>query len=325
MRFGIVFILSLVMISSCASDNNYKVESTGNPYEVFVIATQDQQHGILGDTLRSVFGRFVPMLNQEESRLDVKFVTKASMSQLISKHRNLILIRISDTIKKSNISADFDIKSSPQILMYMDSPSQDSLAAYISANGEKILTIFEEQELLRFKNRILNHPAKDVNKRIEEMFGFSVVVPKGYVLRNKVGDNFMWISYETPRTSQGVVIYTYPYDSSTKFNAAEVESMRNSFVSNIPGPLDGSYMTTSTEMTPEIIVVKMGGREWIEMRGLWDVKGDFMGGPFVSYSTIDKPNNRVVVFDFYVYSPKFDKRNYLKQLEAIIQTVNFKQ
>ena len=61
------------------------------------------------------------------------------------------------------------------------------------------------------------------------------------------------------------------------------------------------------------------------MRGFWDVEKAFMGGPFVSYSTIDTKTGYVVTFDCYVYAPKLPphKRNLLHSLEHLLYTIQF--
>jgi hypothetical protein len=60
-----------------------------------------------------------------------------------------------------------------------------------------------------------------------------------------------------------------------------------------------------------------------ELRGLWQVEGDFMGGPYVNYSLVDAQKNRVICIDGYVYAPKFDKREFLREQEALIKTITF--
>ena len=54
-----------------------------------------------------------------------------------------------------------------------------------------------------------------------------------------------------------------------------------------------------------------------------DVENNFMGGPFISYSSVDIANRRVVTIDCYVFSPKNPKRNLMRQLENLVYTVKF--
>ncbi len=82
-------------------------------------------------------------------------------------------------------------------------------------------------------------------------------------------------------------------------------------------------MTTSTVFAPQYHLLRLEGRLWFEMRGFWDVEGDFMGGPFVSYTTIDEGRNRVVTLDTYVFSPKHPKRNYVRETEHLLHLIRF--
>ena len=53
------------------------------------------------------------------------------------------------------------------------------------------------------------------------------------------------------------------------------------------------------------------------------MKNDFMGGPFVHYAIVDTNRNEIIHLDGFVYAPKFNKREYLRELEALIRTVSF--
>jgi hypothetical protein len=60
-----------------------------------------------------------------------------------------------------------------------------------------------------------------------------------------------------------------------------------------------------------------------EVRGLWEVKKDFMGGPFISYTFVDTKNNRVITLDGYVFAPGERKHDLLKQVQAILLSFEF--
>lgn len=150
-------------------------------------------------------------------------------------------------------------------------------------------------------------------------------VPKGYVLA-KQEEDFLWARYEYPTASQGFFVYSYPYEGPESLTPEALVAARNRFAARIPGPSDGSYMTTSDAFAPGYRMFRLEGRLWCELRGFWDVKGDFMGGPFVSYTTVDTENNRVFTLDCYVYAPDLNKprkRNYVRGVEHLLYTVTF--
>ena len=70
-------------------------------------------------------------------------------------------------------------------------------------------------------------------------------------------------------------------------------------------------------------VLNLKNNYTIEIRGLWNVYGDFMGDPFLSLTVLDEKRKRVITVDGYVYAPKFNKRNYLRQVEAILYSLEF--
>ncbi|HNZ72795.1 MAG TPA: DUF4837 family protein, partial [Prolixibacteraceae bacterium] len=61
----------------------------------------------------------------------------------------------------------------------------------------------------------------------------------------------------------------------------------------------------------------------VEVRGLWQVENDFMGGPFVSLSILDVLKRRVVTVEGFVYAPANKKRNLLQQVEAMAYSLKF--
>jgi hypothetical protein len=144
----------------------------------------------------------------------------------------------------------------------------------------------------------------------------------------------VWISQEFPTASQGFFIYKYPYEGEQSLSAKALVKARNRFASRIPGPKEGSFMTTVNKIPdetgleyvpymPEYRTMRIGSQPWIEMVGLWDVENYFMGGPFVSYTTVNSRTNEVITIDCYVYSPKVEKRNMLRELQALVHLIDF--
>jgi len=89
----------------------------------------------------------------------------------------------------------------------------------------------------------------------------------------------------------------------------------------VGGENPGSYMSTELQVLPTFRSFKLNGTYTAELRGLWKVEGDFMGGPFISISQLDESKNRVVTVEGFVYAPKYNKRNYVRQLEAILYSL----
>ena len=90
---------------------------------------------------------------------------------------------------------------------------------------------------------------------------------------------------------------------------------------HIPGSKEGMYMITEAAYTPSTISTKILGKNAYETRGKWEVKNDFMAGPFLNYAIIDEKNNRLLVVEGFTYAPSVNKREFLFELEAIAKSL----
>lgn len=294
----------------------------GAPYEVVAVCTQPQWESPLGDTLRVILRAQDPYLNSAEPLFSLFQVTPRNLTKIVSDHRNRIDIDIDPRYEQAVAEVAYDVTASPQILVTLKAPSEAVLTDYLSENRESLVQLFEKTERDRDVNYARNYNEKFIGEQIENTFGIRMNVPKGYVLAKQTAD-FMWIRYEYPSASKGFMLYSYPYEGKMSLSDGELQAKRLKFAREIPGPSEGSYMTTSPVFPPQYRMVKIGDRTWAELRGFWDVENDFMGGPFVSYSTVDEASGRVLTIDGYIYSPKLDKRNFMREVEHLVYMIDF--
>lgn len=321
-----VFAVALICLTAACRDNGRegKVVSQGSPYEIIVVCSQDKWEGPLGDTIRAALNEPVKMINNAEPMYTVLRVMPNAFDGLIAKHRNILYIDTGAEYSEPRMLAEYNLYSAPQIIVKVIGPDTRTLTQYVAEHTYELQTVFEIAERDRAVALNQRYGEKSVADAVERQFGFEMKFTKGFSVRNSIADkNFLWISNEHPLASQGVVIYSYPYSGTSDFTVDSLVAARDRFVALIPGENPGSHMVTADVIEPVVKHMRIRGRVWTEMRGFWDVKGDFMGGPFVSYSTIDKENARVVVIDLYLYSPDKPKRNYLRQLEHLVYGVKF--
>lgn len=322
----LAFLLATLFVTtSCGERKGVKYESTGKPYEVVVVIPSQEWKSQVGDTLKSVLLERVDLLNQKEPHFDVVPVIPSAFKNLMQRHRNIIMVNIGSEYPEPAIVAAYDVYAQPQIIMEVSGPNDSTVTDFIWQRRDEIQKVIDFAERDRYVASITKQTNQKINDEIFEKFGFRMSIPKEYKVRNSQ-DDFMWISYELRVSSQGIVIYSYPYTGKSDFELDSLISKRNQFVSKIPGEVDKTHMGTTFiegEMEPELRHVRIDGRFWAELSGFWEVKGDFMGGPFRSYSTLDVANRRVVCIDTYAFAPNLRKRNYVRQLENLIYTVKF--
>ena len=139
----------------------------------------------------------------------------------------------------------------------------------------------------------------------------------------KRGKGFVWLSDNAASGMQSICVYSYPgYDRSTPTLVAKRDSVMRA---NIPGEEDGMYMRTSRRAPVYGKETNSNGRRATELRGLWEMAGDAMGGPFVCIATADSSRGRTIVAEGFVYAPEKTKRNLIRQIEAALHTLQPKK
>lgn len=323
-----LFLATMLVATVLTSCNSNKVrekmlpEVSGAAGEV-VLVIEDEVWKSSVDTILNIICEDVPGLPQSEPMFDLVHIPNSAFSEIFQRHRNIVICKIMAD-STPGITVAHDIWAKPQTVVKITAPSAKEFDNIICQNGDKLTGILLKAEQDRIIKNYSTFPDREVQARLEKSCGINLIIPKGYTYDMDT-NNFVWISHETPEISQGIFVYYYDYTDTLAFTRDRLIATRNQMTKNyVGGPRDGSYMTTV--MYDDVTTFRsysLHGKYTAELRGLWETRGDFMGGPFVSISQYDEKRNRIVTVDGYVYAGKKDKRNYMRQVEAIMSTMQF--
>ena len=200
----------------------------------------------------------------------------------------------------------------------MSAATAENAQALLESEGETVVAVIEQAERDRVIANTRRYEERSLAPQVREIMGGSPHFPSGYKLKKKT-DNFIWIADEKQYTNQGVFIYKYPATESEPFTLQNIIRHRNEFLKeNVPGMFEGTYMITADYIPPTVSYLQYKGRSFAQCRGFWEVYNDFMGGPFVSHSFYSKDGKDIIVLEAFVYAPKYDKRQYLRQVESLL-------
>ena len=263
-------------------------------------------------------------LPEAEPEYTLIFIPEKSFSKFLQTHRNVLIMDIKPENERSKVETLRNVWSHPQRVIKVKACSDTAFISLFAKHCEAIKELFNQNERARFsaQNALSRNTA--VEKMLVENFGIKMVISKDFYQAKKMTD-FVWLRSETNANSLGLMIYTYPYKDTSEVTLNALLDTRDRYTKlYIPGPVAGSYMTIEREFYESLSrKILFKGMYALETRGLWKTKGDFMGGPFVNYTIVDAPRQRIVVFDGYVYYPNKSKRNYIRQLESIIWGAEF--
>lgn len=319
---SLVLLLVCFALISCNGNRGSKIEPiTGKSNEIVIVIGKEIWKGETGNLMRGILAQPQSSLPQNEPLFTLIDVPPDGFINLFKSHRNIITVKISSTFTEPKVEFTHDMWAYPQAVINIQASSTDNFDELFSANREKIIGYFLNAERERLKKTYLDAHEKSVYNTLDKEFGIKLYVPTGFKMVKK-NSSFAWIRYDDQQTTQNIFIYTYPYQSDSTFTLNYLLEKRNAVTrKNIPGTKPGSYMTTEMKPPCEFNRLSYKGNNAGEMRGLWKVKNDAMNGPFVSLTVLDAGKKRVVTVEGNVYAPKNNKRDYLRQLEAMIYSL----
>ena len=321
LSYSILALILLIGFSSCKGKRGvFTPTSSGRPYEILVVIGHDLWEQPAGRALYDVLDTDVPGLPQSERSFRIMYSAPKNFDSTLKLIRNIIIVDISDNFTRASFKFAKDVYASPQMIMTIQAPNAKEFETFVEQNKQQIIDFFTKAEMNRQMNLLETRHSDLVANKVDSIFGSKIWLP-AELTSSKQGDNFFWASTNKASGDQNVVVYSYPYTDKNTFTKEYFINKRDSIMKiNIPGAQEGMYMSTDS-VTVDVTPINVQGQYALEARGLWRMKGDFMGGPFVSHTRVDTINNRVVTAEVFVYSPNKLKRNLMRMLEASLYTL----
>lgn len=310
-----------LIIISCNDQTNIRKKITGKAGELVVVVPDATWEGPTGKRFREIMAQPQLGLPQDEPIFDLIQVPQSAFGEIFRTSRNIVRIKISTTVDSSRVQFRKDVWAWPQAVVDINAQSTEDFNDLLKKYSDRIVGFMLRAERDRLQMNYKNYHDKAARNILKKQFNINLNMPPGFKVTEQAED-FAWVRYETPDISQGIIIHTYPYSSDSTFTVDYLLNKRDSVLKeNVPGPSEGSYMTTEHQIPPVFNVFEFKNNYAAELRGLWRVEGDYMGGPYINLSVLDAANNRIIMLDGYVYAPRFDKRNLLRQVEAMMYSL----
>ena len=342
-RFLPIICLLLLFLASCSTGgrNGKLPKSTGMPYEVVLEGDTDS-------IVTKMLTEDVTGLPQPEPLCRLIQVKKGKTQGNYLLVRTRIVVNIEERDSESRGKGDqnsdkqdfsvtlrHDENAAPQNIIRITARSAQQLQERL--NGEKLRHIVDEVELKHLADIISGNPSKqnrEMQDEIKKMFGIDMKIPAAMNASKKAKD-FIWISNNASSGMQNLLVFRVKSEerragkvkseerrmkNSNAFHADDKALIDSILRTNMPGETDNMYM-----VIPHL-----------SERGLWEMKGDAMGGPYVMHcihkqqsqaadSKAKQLSSRQQGYNLYiiafVYAPEMKKKILIKQLEAAISTI----
>lgn len=283
-----------------------------------VIIDNQFWNGAIGDSIRNKFATAVIGLPQEEPLFDLNQYPVKLMEGFVANSRNVLVIKKSE-------SSCFEVKkdqfASPQNIFYVYGTSADEIIGVIEEKAAEIIAQIHTTEIVETQKNLGKSEAN--SQKIKAKFGVALQVPLEFECIT-TEDKFMWYKKEITSGSASLLLYEVPLSSfkNKKEIVSNIVKVRDSIgLLYIHGKEPCTDMITSDAYWPYFNKISIDNKKVYETKGTWELKGDFMSGPFINYVIMDSYNCRALVLEGFCYAPSKEKRDIMHELEAIIKTV----
>ena len=333
----IFFLLAsfLVLLSSCNEKQVVsKPNSSGKSGEIIVVTTKPQWEGMIGDSIHAYLRSFQYGLPQSEPYFDLINTNKKDFENVFKTFRNVLIVEIDKSrMSKGEVRFHKDTYAKDQFLTTLYGSNKSEILELLSKNRDRIIGYYNNKELSRQIKKNKRTGNKELNAKVAEKYGLNFLFNKDAEIA-KSDSSVLWIRTETiekkggfeHQISKGILMYTYPYYDTVQLTNESLMNMRDYYLkATIKGSKEHQYVTTDYKfIPPQIKAINFRDYYAKEVRGLWEMENGFMGGPMYSLIVLDSENERIVGVTGYVYAPKFDKREILREVEAEIKSLTFK-
>ena len=312
-------LLATLLMVACKEDGTKSLaRASGKINTIAVIIDDDLWNGEIGDSIRNKFASPVTGLPQEEPLFTINQYSEKLLEGFMTNGRNILVVKKEPQSMFSVINNEY---AKPQNVVHISGRSVGEILAIVEKNSSDVIKLMKKTEIEEAQRRF-DTSVLDVAP-IRKKFKIALKIPTGYKYAHE-SERFMWLKKEIISGSTSLLIYEVPLNYIGKHvNAIDkIIKMRDS-IGNlyIHGTVSDSRMITEEAYAPYLSHTTLDRKTAIETKGTWEMKNDFMSGPFINYAIIDKDNNRILVLEGFCYAPSKEKRDLMHELEAIIKSV----
>lgn len=345
-----LFLGITLLFTACSLEEEDAKDSlpsaTGELSQVVVIYDQYHNNQEFEDQVAEVFGKAIDGLPPPpEAKFSTIVTDETHFKGYFKYHHNVFILLTEDNLEgmektygaknKDKIKEIInkpdalgftrtDLWSNNQSVFYITAKDHKSLLAKMQERSEELIEIASEHERRTGARMTFNQTVKAdtfYQKTLKER-GYALRLPGSYRVAINNYD-FVWLRKEASKYDYGIFLYEVPYVSQEQFKVDSIISLRTRYTKKyVPGEVEGSYMAVSDSLRPVVKEVNFNDRYAVNARGWWNVKGDWMGGPFVSYLVYDEKNARIVVAEGFVYGPNKPKARPLREIEIILNSLH---
>lgn len=329
MKKLIPLFLSGVLLFGCdAATKLLKPDTGSKPGDLLIVIEEDIWKSPVGDSLRNYFEREFPGVPQPEMYFTVYKVFPNQFSKTFKQFHNILIVDVNPDLTESSIAKAKDEWANNQVVVRLSAPNFNGFMHTFKSRRAEISAIFHESDITRILSTLQRNGDAGVENLLADKFGASISIPPGYFM--VVNDSSTFVTmYEGLKSkdglehqiTRGVMMASFPYTSDSTFTKAYLSAKINALgMQYLWGEDSTSYVQIEPEYGVDSTGVALENTYAMEVRGLWTMHNEVMGGPFLCYAVLDAEKKNVHLVYGFIFAPQFDKRSFMLEMEALLRS-----
>ena len=318
--FLVILSMAFLTCKDSGEKKRFLPDSTGGINSLMVVIDTELWKGGVGDKIREHFAAQVLGLPQAEPIFSITQIPPQVFKGAVTHSRSVLFVE-QDTLSLAHIKSN--VYAEPQKVAVIKGETYNDLAGNIEKLAGQAIAAFRSVEIKEAQDRFTRSLSKET--ALQEELGISLRIPSLYKLGRRE-KNFVWMDIQIPKGTMNIIAYEMPKESFSTDSTfvRDIIKMRDSIGKKyVPGPYENTFMITEKAFAPYVLPAEIGGKKAAEARGIWEISGYPMAGPFLTYIINDEENQRKLVLEGFTFAPSAEKRDYMFELEAILRTVQF--
>jgi hypothetical protein len=318
-----LFAIGLFLFSCVGNDTSVLRSSIGKINKVMVVTKASNWNGDIGKEIKNSFGKLMVGLPQPEVLLKTSQVSPNGFTNMMKVSRNILVIGISD---EETYFVRKNVYAQPQTIVYVYAKDNEGIIEMFKKHEKEIIKTFIQSDISMTQRLFKKNKLDDSQYQTLQNLGISLTIHNKFNLVDDTGE-FLWLRHHltsgiAKTGSNNILVYSVPLLPEDQVSDSIIAIRNQIGKQYIPGSdPETMHMITEKAYTPVTIETIIDGKRAYETRGKWEVKNDFMAGPFLNYTVPDPKNNRLIVVEGFTYAPSVSKRAFLFELEAIAKSI----
>jgi len=350
--WSVISLLALSLLSCRSLDQRFAVKpnALGKTNEITIIADEEIPGSPLWDSLDYYFSSAYPVMPQPEPSFDLRHFTTGQLEADALRRELRTYLVLADIGDAGSPAAQMTIQAigeeavdqcrngagygthlsrdrwaQGQLIFFLYGFGKEKLAEAIRSKYGAIATRIREHDreqldAATYLNGI-NGPVIDA---LRQDLGIGLKIPGEYqVARSE--DGVYWLRAEYTESSHNLILSRFDYQAQEQLSKVSIRTWRDSLCREVVRTrTPGSVMYINDQDLPLLFYEgSVNGLYAREMRGVWEMSDDYMGGPFITWLMVSRDQRSVYFIDAWVYAPGKEKRDYMQRLEHIVSSIDY--